>query len=75
MSYELIKRWLDDASSVTTEEIDQAEQSLMERMQQETTGPNMCLLSCLSMMQDSDASELTASITGRIKKYEQEINW
>ena len=72
MSYELIKKWLDDTNSVTTEEIIQAEQSVMQQL---PTGPNICLMACLSMMQDSDASGLTASITERIEKYEQEINW
>jgi hypothetical protein len=72
MSIELIRNWLDDSSSVTSEEIDSAYGAMFEQM---PSGPNFCLIACLSMMQDSDASNLVDSITDRVAKYEQEINW
>lgn len=72
MSIELIRNWLDDSSSVTSEEIDSAYGVMFEQM---PSGPNFCLIACLSMMQDSDASHLVDSITERVTKYEQEINW
>lgn len=72
MSYELLKRWLDDSNSVTTLELDQAEQALMEQI---PTGPNICLLACLSAINDSDLGDATGLVQNRIAKYEQEINW
>jgi len=74
MSYELLKRWLDDSSSVTEEELEQAEQSLMEQM---PTGPNVCLLACLGAIKDPniDGDDVTDIVRERIEKYEQEINW
>jgi hypothetical protein len=72
MSIELIRNWLDDSSSVTSEEIDSAYNAMFEQM---PSGPNFCLIACLSMMQDSDAGNLVDSITDRVAKYEQEINW
>lgn len=74
MSYELLKKWLDDSSSVTEEEIDQTNNDLMEEL---PTGPNICLMAALGAIQDPDvdSSETHLIVEERVNKYEQEINW
>ena len=74
MSYELLKRWLDDSSSVTEEEIDQAYESLMQEI---PIGSNICLMAALGAIQDPevDGDDMIGIVEERVNKYEQEINW
>ncbi len=73
MSYQLIKKWLDDKSSVTTEEINNAYDAMF---QQPAGGPNICLVAALGAIKNSEEDyDPEPLVRDRIQKYEQEIEW
>jgi hypothetical protein len=70
MSYELVKRWLDDLSDVTSEEINEAYDAMFQQM---PSGPNICLIAALSIIKNSGVEGIE-SVRERMQKYEQENN-
>lgn len=70
MSYELVKKWINDSSAVTSEEVNEAYDAMFQQM---PTGPNMCLIAALSLIKNSSGEEQIDMVRDRISKYEQEI--
>lgn len=70
MSYELVKRWLDDSTSVTSEEVNEAYDTMFQQL---PSGPNICLIAALSLIKNSSGEEQIDMVRDRISKYEQEI--
>tara|TARA_R100000541_G_scaffold59039_2_gene71592 strand:+ start:1923 stop:2132 length:210 start_codon:yes stop_codon:yes gene_type:complete len=66
MSYELVKSWIDDQSSVTEDQINEA----MEAMYLlPPSGPNQNLLAALSYIQDTETNDAEI-VSLLISKYE-----
>ncbi len=70
MSYELVKKWLDDSTSVTSEEINEASDAMLQQM---PTGPTICLIAALSIIKNSGV-DAVKNVRERVQKYEQENN-
>jgi hypothetical protein len=70
MSYELVKRWLDDSTSVTSEEINEASDVMLQQM---PTGPTICLIAALSIIKNNGV-DAVENVRERVQKYEQENN-
>lgn len=70
MIYELIKNWMDNPESVTSNEIDSAQEHMLTQM---PTGPNICLIAALSIIKNSGVDGLE-NVRERLLKYEQENN-
>jgi len=70
MSYELVKRWLDDSTSVTSEEVNEAYDTMFQQL---PSGPTICLIAALSIIKNNGVDGLE-NVRERMQKYEQENN-
>lgn len=70
MIYELIKTWIDSPASVTLNEIESAQQQMLTQL---PTGPNLCLIAALSLI-ENNGIDAVEQVRKRIRKYEQENN-
>lgn len=68
MSYELVQKWLNDSTSVTSEEVNEAYDAMFQQM---PTGPNICLIAALSIIKNSGVDAIE-NVRERVQKYEQE---
>ena len=66
MSYELVKSWIDDQSSVTEDQINEAMEAMFLLP---PNGPNQNLLAALSYIQDPETSDVE-TVSLLISKYE-----
>ena len=66
MSYELVKSWIDDQSSVTEDQINEAIEAMFLLP---PSGPNQNLLAALGYIQDPETSD-TETVSLLISKYE-----
>jgi len=66
MSYEIVKRWLDDQSSVTSEEVDEAYQAMFSLP---PTGANQNLMAALSYINDTETGD-TGTVEILLSRYE-----
>lgn len=66
MSYELVKSWIDDQSSVTEDQINEAIEAMYLLP---PSGPNINLLAALSYIQDTSTDDVE-NVSLLISKYE-----
>lgn len=66
MSYEIVKKWLDDQSSVTTEEINNAYKAMFLLP---PNGANQNLMAALSYMKDTETNG-TQTVSILLSRYE-----
>lgn len=66
MSYEIVKKWLDDPTSVTEEEVDNAYQAMFSL---QPNGANQNLIAALSYINDSETSD-SETVAELLSRYE-----
>lgn len=66
MSYEIVKKWLDDPTSVTEEEVDNAYQAMFSL---QPNGANQNLMAALSYINDSETSD-SETVAELLSRYE-----
>jgi len=66
MSYEIVKKWLDDPTSVTEEEVDNAYQAMFLL---QPNGANQNLIAALGYINDSETSD-SETVAELLSRYE-----